>query len=187
MCRAGEDRHYDFRAGEGAAGDVAGEGFDVGDYHGAGFFPGGAADSAAVGDAEAGGWALERPQYQLLPKTRALTVAPSGSITHNGIPHNIESHPEEFHPFVNEGGDFGHAGDGIRLIPQKSGDILIEAEIPEGLTGERADALKEILALDPRPGYQDDPERIYAFSYGSYTVRFRVCEDKLYVTDFEER
>lgn len=66
-------------------------------------------------------------------------------------------------------------------------EVTFEAEKPEGLTGERGDALKEILALDPRPGYQDDPERIYAFSYGSYTVRFRVCEDKLYVTDFEER
>ena len=66
-------------------------------------------------------------------------------------------------------------------------EVTFEAKIPEGLTGERADALKEILALDPRPGYQDDPERIYSFSYGSYTVRFRVCEDKLYVTDFEER
>ena len=30
-------------------------------------------------------------------------------------------------------------------------EVTFEAEIPEGLTGERGDALKEILALDPRP------------------------------------
>ena len=56
----------------------------------------------------------------------------------------------------------------------------------EDLTEEQAEFIRRAGDLAEN-GYQDDPERIYAFSYGSYTVRFRVCEDKLYVTDFEER
>ena len=65
-------------------------------------------------------------------------------------------------------------------------EVRINADVPEALQGDRLDALKEILELDPRPGYQDDPERIYAFTYGEYTVRFSVKEDILTVTDIEE-
>ncbi len=65
--------------------------------------------------------------------------------------------------------------------------VVFVADVPNALNGDRLEALTEILALDPRPGYQDDPERIYAFTYGEYTVRFKVSEDKLIVTDIEER
>lgn len=41
--------------------------------------------------------------------------------------------------------------------------------------------LREVLACDPRPGYQSDPERIYGFSYGGFDVRFRVKENILSV------
>lgn len=34
--------------------------------------------------------------------------------------------------------------------------------------------LEGILAGDPRPHYQDDPERIYSFEFHGSTVRFRV-------------
>lgn len=43
--------------------------------------------------------------------------------------------------------------------------------------------LREALAHDPRPGYQNDPERIYGFSYAGYDVRFRVAENTLTVTE----
>ncbi len=35
-------------------------------------------------------------------------------------------------------------------------------------------ALKEALAHDPRPGYQNDPERVYGFAYAGYDIRFTV-------------
>ena len=41
--------------------------------------------------------------------------------------------------------------------------------------------LTEILLLDPRPSYQDQPDRIYGFSFDSYEVRFRAENDKAYV------
>lgn len=65
--------------------------------------------------------------------------------------------------------------------------VVFEAETPDGLSGERLEALREILELDPRPGYQTDPERIYAFTYGEYTVKFRVSDKTLYVCGIEER
>lgn len=42
-------------------------------------------------------------------------------------------------------------------------------------------ALREILAGDPRPHYQDDPERIYSFEYAHQTIRFRVEDGIAYV------
>ena len=65
-------------------------------------------------------------------------------------------------------------------------EVVCKVPLPEDLKGEKFFALKEILALDPRPGYQDDPDRVYAFTYGDYTIRFKVLEDKLIVTDIEE-
>ena len=52
----------------------------------------------------------------------------------------------------------------------------LEVIFPESArnTGVDLDALKEILSLDPRPRYQDDPAKEYGMSFGGKEVRFRV-------------
>ena len=45
------------------------------------------------------------------------------------------------------------------------------------------DALEQILAQDPRPQYQDDPERVYGLSYAGRNIRFRVADGVLTVTE----
>ena len=45
----------------------------------------------------------------------------------------------------------------------------------------RDESLEAILALDPRPAYQDDPTRIYGLSYNGRNVRFQVDGDVLTV------
>ncbi len=47
------------------------------------------------------------------------------------------------------------------------------------------DALREILAQDPRPQYQDDPERVYGLLYEGRNVRFRVSDGVLTVVGVE--
>ena len=47
------------------------------------------------------------------------------------------------------------------------------------------DALIQVLKLDPRPSYQNDPDRIYGLSYCGCNVRFRVEGDVLEVIDIE--
>ena len=58
----------------------------------------------------------------------------------------------------------------------------VEVEIPEEyagqMTAEDLEALKAVLREDPRPAYQDDPERIYAFEFAGKNVRF-VVEGKV--------
>ena len=45
------------------------------------------------------------------------------------------------------------------------------------------ETLRSILALDPRPAYQDDPERIYGLSWNGKNIRFKVEEDVLTVLE----
>ena len=47
-------------------------------------------------------------------------------------------------------------------------------------------AVQQVLALDPRPGYQHDPQRVYAVDYGRWEVRFRVGQ-AVEVVDVSER
>ncbi|MBQ8073679.1 MAG: tRNA (N6-threonylcarbamoyladenosine(37)-N6)-methyltransferase TrmO [Clostridia bacterium] len=58
-------------------------------------------------------------------------------------------------------------------------------EIPPAEGGKLAPedraALEKVLAEDPRPAYQADPERVYAFEFAGRTVRFRVAGDLLTV------
>lgn len=46
---------------------------------------------------------------------------------------------------------------------------------------DKREALLAVLREDPRPSYQDDPERIYGFPYAGWEVRFRVTGDVLTV------
>ncbi len=63
------------------------------------------------------------------------------------------------------------------VIPQSVAALFSEAQLR---------TLREVLSFDPRPGYQDDPERIYGFEYGKYDVRFTVDGQKLNVIDAVE-
>ena len=47
------------------------------------------------------------------------------------------------------------------------------------------DALIQVLTLDPRPSYQNDPDRTYGMNYCGCNVRFRVIGDVLEVIDIE--
>ena len=53
------------------------------------------------------------------------------------------------------------------------------AQIPAG----KREALRGVLANDPRPRYQKDPERVYTLSFAGYEVSFTVREDSLTVTN----
>ncbi len=44
-------------------------------------------------------------------------------------------------------------------------------------------ALLEVLRLDPRPHYQQDPDRIYGMAFAGFEVRFRVRDTVLTVVD----
>lgn len=82
----------------------------------------------------------------------------------------VDSHPEASNGFA---------------LDEKEGrlevefpDVLLET-IPES----KQKALIAVLAQDPRPGYQNEPERIYGIEFAGFDVRFRVDGKNLTVIE----
>ena len=60
-------------------------------------------------------------------------------------------------------------------------DVQCDPALLACLTPERQQALLGILANDPRPHYQSDPERVYGLRFANCNVRFSVKENTLTV------
>lgn len=69
------------------------------------------------------------------------------------------------------------------------GQLQVEfpAELLERVEEKDRSGLAGVLQSDPRPRYQEDPERIYGLAYGGVNVKFRVAGDTLTVTEVEPR
>ena len=52
--------------------------------------------------------------------------------------------------------------------------VVCPEELLAPLPADRHEALLAVLAQDPRPSYQDDPERVYGFGFAGANVRFTV-------------
>ena len=69
----------------------------------------------------------------------------------------------------------------------KPAEYLLEVDFPEELlekvTPEKRESLISVLAHDPRPQYQDDPERVYGMEFSSIEVKFRVEDRQLIVLE----
>lgn len=63
------------------------------------------------------------------------------------------------------------------VLPHECADAL-----PEAIRG----AVAELLALDPRPGYQNDPARVYGMNYEGFNIRFTVDGERLTVCGVEK-
>lgn len=61
--------------------------------------------------------------------------------------------------------------------------VVFPAEFEQRIPAHHRAALHSVLAGDPRPAYQNDPERIYGFEYAGFDIRFRVRENTLTVVD----
>ena len=83
-----------------------------------------------------------------------------------------DSHPDAV-------GGFASAPAGETLEVVIPPELL--AQIPEG----RREALRGVLAQDPRPHYQDDPDRVYGFGFAGMEIRFSVAGTTLTVRDVQ--
>lgn len=51
------------------------------------------------------------------------------------------------------------------------------------LTAQTLTELEQVLALDPRPAYQNDPERIYGLRFAAFNIRFQVDEQQITILE----
>lgn len=83
-----------------------------------------------------------------------------------------DSHPEAL-------GGFALTTDAVR--------VECPASLLEKLPQERRQTLLNVLAQDPRPGYQHEPGRVYGFPFAGFEVKFTVEGDLLTVRQIESR
>lgn len=76
-----------------------------------------------------------------------------------------DSHPEAVCGYVDS-------------LSERQLEVVIPQEVELVLGDSRVlTSLREVLALDPRPSYHNDPEREYGMSFAGYNVKFRVSDD----------
>ena len=75
---------------------------------------------------------------------------------------------------------------GFAPSPKETVAVDCPPELLAALPDGQREALLGVLAQDPRPQYQHDPERVYGMSFGGWDVKFRVCGERLEVLSLTE-
>lgn len=83
-----------------------------------------------------------------------------------------DSHPEARSGFVDK--------NAIRWL-----EVVVPDAVAARYSSDELAALRKVLALDPRPHYQDNPEKVYGMMYAGKDVKFRVEGDVLTVVEVE--
>lgn len=66
-------------------------------------------------------------------------------------------------------------------------EVEFPSELLQKVREEKITALTAVLEADPRPSYQNDPERVYGMSFADYEVKFTVSKKTLYVISIETK
>ena len=83
-----------------------------------------------------------------------------------------DSHPEARSGFVDK--------NAIRWL-----EVVVPDTVASRYSSDELAALRKVLSLDPRPHYQDNPEKVYGMMYAGKDVKFRVEGDVLTVVEVE--
>lgn len=83
-----------------------------------------------------------------------------------------DSHPEARSGFVDK--------NAIRWL-----EVVVPDAVAAHYSSDELAALRKVLSLDPRPHYQDNPEKVYGMMYAGKDVKFRVEGDVLTVVEVE--
>ena len=70
-------------------------------------------------------------------------------------------------------------------VREKELAVEIPPELLQIVPEQKRDALQKVLAHDPRPSYQHDPERVYGMAFAGMEVKFRVDGQQLTVTGIQ--
>ena len=75
------------------------------------------------------------------------------------------------------------AGGFAQFVKDYSLDVIMPESFPADFPEELIEGLREVLSEDPRPSYQEDPDRVYGFNFAGFEVKFSVSENTLKVLD----
>ena len=111
------------------------------------------------------------------PEGPVITV--SGVDMMNGTPiYDIK-------PYVAYTDAIPEAVSGFAPEPPVKKAVRAEEAALQRLPAEKREALLQVLALDPRPSYHNDPERVYGFPFAGHEVKFRVEGETVVLLEIE--
>ena len=85
----------------------------------------------------------------------------------------VDSHPEATGGFTDR-------------VNQDQLKVEFPSQLMALIPAEKREALTGILAQDPRPSYQNDPERIYGLTFAGKNVKFRIAGETVQVFEVED-
>lgn len=77
----------------------------------------------------------------------------------------------------------GASGGFTSQVKRRQLEVRCPEDLLEQIPPEKREALLGVLAQDPRPSYQSDPERLYGMAFAGLQVRFRVEGERLTVVE----
>jgi len=58
-------------------------------------------------------------------------------------------------------------------------EVVVPPEMENEFSTEELEALRQVLAQDPRPRYQNDENRVYGFLYGEHNILFQILRNRV--------
>lgn len=66
-------------------------------------------------------------------------------------------------------------------------EVRFPAELLNNIPPDKQKTLLKLLSNDPRPSYQNDPDRVYGFFFSDFEIKFKVCGQTLTVVSAENK
>ncbi len=118
---------------------------------------------------------------------RVELQGPEGPVLHVSGADLMDGTPiYDIKPYVPYADCHPEAAEGFAPRPQGGLKVDFPPALLEQVPERSREALKGVLACDPRPHYHDDPERVYGMAFGGMNVKFTVDGETLTVTDVTE-
>ena len=88
-------------------------------------------------------------------------------------------------PYIPYADAYPEARSGFAPDPGATLTVAFPPELEQRVPEEKREAFRGVLANDPRPRYQKDPERVYGLQFAGQNISFTVEGDRLTVRDVE--
>ncbi len=125
-----------------------------------------------------------RPNPLGLSVVRIVSVEPGVRLRVSGADMVDGTPIYDIKPYIPYADSVPDASAGFTARPWTPLQVRIHAHLPAGVTPEWVEGLREVLTQDPRPAYQNSPERVYHIVYLPYDVSFRVEDGVAHVLSF---
>ena len=127
-----------------------------------------------------------RPNFMGLSSVKLLGVEHTqeyGTVLHVGGADLMDGTPIfDVKPYIPYGDCHPEATGGFT---DRAKDFILQVDFPQALLElvpqDKQQALIGVLSHDPRPSYQQDPDRVYGLSFGGRDIKFQVRDNTLTV------